>query len=242
MDYREYASDNISIENERKSFIIDSKKCEDDIVRSHLKLVLSISKKYANFHTNIISYEDIVQEGILGLYSALKAFDTNKGIRFSTFARHHILFSIKKYLRSNSHFLSVPDKKLWKIYSLKRMIDKDPTLTREDICFLMKIRAEELEDLNYILGLSEHNISDVKIEYRIQPDSNIDKNLESIIHDLPEEDGIIFSMRYDQNLSWRKIGENLGVSHEYVRKRYENILKSLRFCIKQRGKELETAI
>ena len=43
--------------------------------------------------------DDIYQAGLMGLYSAVKAFDKKLGYQFSTFAAKHIIGSIKKEIR-----------------------------------------------------------------------------------------------------------------------------------------------
>jgi RNA polymerase sigma-32 factor len=58
-------------------------KAIERLILSHLRMILSSARRFApNADPN-----DLVQEGILGLMRAIKSFDPNKGVRFSTYAR-----------------------------------------------------------------------------------------------------------------------------------------------------------
>jgi RNA polymerase sigma factor (sigma-70 family) len=59
----------------------------EELVRSNLRLVTSIAKKYQN---RGIAMEDLIQEGTLGLIHAVDKYDHRKGFRFSTYATHWI--------------------------------------------------------------------------------------------------------------------------------------------------------
>ncbi|MEN3013477.1 MAG: sigma-70 family RNA polymerase sigma factor [Endomicrobiia bacterium] len=61
-------------------------------------LVYAIASKYKN---NFIDFDDILQEGFLGLYKAWKKFDSSKGILFSTYAAYWIKKQILQYINMN---------------------------------------------------------------------------------------------------------------------------------------------
>ncbi|WHP38977.1 MAG: sigma factor [Mollicutes bacterium] len=52
------------------------------IIRCNLKLVVSICKKYSN---RGLKFEDLRQEGELGLMKAIEKFDYRRGFKFSTY-------------------------------------------------------------------------------------------------------------------------------------------------------------
>ena len=70
----------------------------DELVKSNIKLVLSITNRYNNRKE---SADDIFQVGCIGLIKALNNFDLSLGLQFSTYAVPMIAGEIKRYLRDN---------------------------------------------------------------------------------------------------------------------------------------------
>src|SRR5579862_3770687 len=56
-------------------------RARERMIEANLRLVVSIARHY---NCRGMTFEDVVQEGILGLMSAINKFDPNKGFRFST--------------------------------------------------------------------------------------------------------------------------------------------------------------
>lgn len=226
--FQEYNLPNIDEKTERASLL--TKEGENAIVCSHLKLVLSISRSYKHVKTNRVSYDDIVQEGVLGLYDALRKFDSSRGIRFATFARPYIKNSIKRYLRDNSHFLSIPKRTLWELYRLKRFISEHPESNEFDMCSYLNT---DICKINTLLALIDHcecgPIEDRSDRgFIFYESSKKNEQLNSLIFSLDKKEKSLLSMREIQGMSWREIGEELNLSHEAVRKRYIKIVDKLR--------------
>jgi RNA polymerase sigma factor (sigma-70 family) len=77
----------------------------DTLVRSNLRLVVNIAKKFAG---RGMSLGDLIEEGNLGLIKAVDYFDPERGIRFSTYAAWWIKQSIKRALLENVQPLHIP--------------------------------------------------------------------------------------------------------------------------------------
>jgi RNA polymerase sigma factor (sigma-70 family) len=77
----------------------------EQLVRSNLRLVVSIAKKYAS---RGMSLADLIEEGNLGLIKAVDYFDPGRGTRFSTYAAWWIKQSIKRALLENVQPVHVP--------------------------------------------------------------------------------------------------------------------------------------
>jgi RNA polymerase sigma factor (sigma-70 family) len=60
---------------------------EDQLVQEYLPLVKSVAGKYSKYS---IPFEDLVQEGLIGLIEAARAFDPQHGTKLSTYAYYHI--------------------------------------------------------------------------------------------------------------------------------------------------------
>jgi RNA polymerase primary sigma factor len=77
----------------------------DQLVRSNLRLVVNIAKKFGGRR---MSLGDLIEEGNLGLIRAVDYFDPARGTRFSTYAAWWIKQSIKRALLENVQPVHIP--------------------------------------------------------------------------------------------------------------------------------------
>lgn len=68
------------------------------MVLSHLRLVVSISRKYLGYG---LPHGDLIQEGNVGLMKAVKRFDPEQGVRLVSYAMHWIKAEIHEYILKN---------------------------------------------------------------------------------------------------------------------------------------------
>jgi len=71
----------------------------DALVSKNIKLVHFALNKYFRMRPSFSDYEDCFQEGCIGLIKAVKHFDENKGIKFSTYATYKIIGEIRRFKR-----------------------------------------------------------------------------------------------------------------------------------------------
>ncbi len=74
------------------------------LVLSHLRLVVSISRKYLGYG---LPHGDLIQEGNVGLMKAVKRFDPNQGVRLVSYAMHWIKAEIHEYILKNWRMVKV---------------------------------------------------------------------------------------------------------------------------------------
>ncbi len=73
--------------------------CREEFIKSNLRLVLSVIKRFNNRGENV---DDLFQVGCIGLIKAIDNFDLSQNVKFSTYAVPMIIGEIRRYLRDNN--------------------------------------------------------------------------------------------------------------------------------------------
>jgi RNA polymerase sigma-B factor len=122
---------------------------KDQIVSQFGNLVEGVARRFSGAGEPT---EDLVQEGYLGLITAIDGFDAAKGVKFSTYATHFIIGQIKHYLRDRGKIIKEP---AWLQELNQRMSRVIEALTQElgrvptsgEIATLMGTTEAAVEDL-----------------------------------------------------------------------------------------------
>ena len=93
------------------------KRAREALIKNHLGLVHLVAKKYWG-----MPYEDLVQEGCIGLLVAIERFDPERGYRFSTYANFWIRQSISRALQKNFGQIYLPSHVYYDKIRLERAI------------------------------------------------------------------------------------------------------------------------
>ena len=90
------------------------------LVLSHLRLVVSISRKYLGYG---LPHGDLIQEGNIGLMKAVKRFDPDQGVRLVSYAMHWIKAEIHEFILKNWRIVKVATTKSQRklFFNLRRM-------------------------------------------------------------------------------------------------------------------------
>jgi RNA polymerase primary sigma factor len=75
------------------------------MVEANIRLVMSIARRYT---CKSLSFDDLVQEGIIGLLEAINKFDGERGNRFSTYATYWIRQSIVRAIEKQDRMIRLP--------------------------------------------------------------------------------------------------------------------------------------
>jgi len=134
----------------------------EQLVRSNLRLVVNIAKKYAS---RGMSLGDLIEEGNLGLIRAADYFDPSYGTRFSTYAAWWIKQSIKRALLENVQPVHVPTYMValinqWRHISaeLENKLGRKPTI--EEMAEIMHMPLRKAKIVNRIVDvLGSHSES-----------------------------------------------------------------------------------
>lgn len=215
----------------------------EQLVRSNLRLVVNIAKKYGN---RGMSLGDLIEEGNLGLIRAVDYFDPHRGTRFSTYAAWWIKQSIKRSLLENVQPVHIPTYMValinqWRhaTAELETNLGRPPTL--EEMAELMQLpikKAKVVNQIVRILGSSR----DTYVNTEIDDDNTLEATLEDQNGEKPEDalvadeekakvlrlldeieprEANVLKLHYGLNgqkpLTLRQIGEELGLTRERIR-------------------------
>ena len=84
----------------------DADQAREQMIRAHLRLVVSIAKKYRRFTS--LHLLDLIQEGNLGLMHAIEKFDYRRGVKFSTYAVWWVRQSITRAIADQGRTIRIP--------------------------------------------------------------------------------------------------------------------------------------
>lgn len=186
-----------------------------------------------------VEYEELYSAGCLGLLKAVKAFDPERGVKFSTYAVPVILGEIKRLFRDGgsirvSRSLKELSMKLQRVCGeFAQREGREPTVAE-----LAELTGEDAGDISEALCASQPLISltapddgegqlDVPVE---APDEAITDllALRQIMASLPDEDRILLELRYFRGLTQSKTAKLLGMTQVQVSRREKKLLSQMR--------------
>jgi RNA polymerase sigma factor (sigma-70 family) len=96
----------------------DGQAAREALVLHNLPLVLSVAGR---FRHSELSYDDLIQEGILGLLKAADRYDPKRGTRFGTLAVWWIRQSIGRAIANTGRTIRLPVNRAWKLSQIRRI-------------------------------------------------------------------------------------------------------------------------
>jgi RNA polymerase primary sigma factor len=101
-----------------------AEEAEEMFVRSNLRLVVWMAKKYNRYPTTgpTLPLFDMIQEGNIGLMKAVQKFDWSKGVRFSSYAQYWIKLYIDRSLQNTGRTIRLPVRAEVQLTQIKRTL------------------------------------------------------------------------------------------------------------------------
>ena len=143
-----------------------------ELIQSHIRLVIAFAVKYKNYGLNL---SDLIQEGNIGLMKAAERFDTEKEVRFSTYASWWIRASIQDFVLKNWSLVRIATTSKQKslFFSLRKLKQKIHQTEHGSI------------DYNTAQGIA-HDLS-ISTADVIKMDARISQNDSSLNHKISED-------------------------------------------------------
>jgi RNA polymerase primary sigma factor len=237
------------------------KGCEeslDRLVRSNLRFVVSVAKKYQN---QGVALGDLINEGNLGLIRAAHKFDETKGIKFISYAVWWIRQAILQALAEQSRIVRVPLNRAGALHKIGRRsstllqeLGREPTI--EEIAEELELSNEEVQRT---LAISQTHLS---LDAPLTPgednrlldylpdilsagpddetyDRALSNTIQAALGTLKEREAKVLRLYYGLEegkdaMTLEEIGAMLGITRERVRQIKEKALVRLRHASRAR--------
>ena len=197
--------------------------------------------------------EDLVQQGYLGLYDAVENYDTDAEVLFLSYATYWIKQSMQRYIENSGHVVRIPVHRQEDIRKYNKAVlnfemkwNRKPT--DSELSTLLGMNVEKLDHIRKSLEmgqitsldesikgdidvtLSETIVSDADIEKQVIGSMNqqeVKRVLWDMVDTLPEDYPLLLKLRYQERLTYKVIGEKLGVTGDAIRQKEARAIKEL---------------
>jgi RNA polymerase primary sigma factor len=225
----------------------------EQLVRSNLRLVVNIAKKYVG---RGMSLGDLIEEGNLGLIKAVDYFDPDYGTRFSTYAAWWIKQSIKRALLANVQPVHIPTYMValmnqWRHTTAELQNRLGRTLDVEEMAEIMHLPLRKAKIIHHIVEIlssvkdtsGSDNADDNQVLEETLQDQNAGKPEDTLVADEertkvlgllneiePREADVLrshYGLDGRKPMTLKQIGKKVGLTRERIRQIQRSALTKL---------------
>jgi RNA polymerase primary sigma factor len=232
----------------------EGKRAKNAMIQANLRLVVSIAKRYAN---KSMSFQDLIQEGCVGLIRGAEKFDFKRGYKFSTYAHWWIRQAVTRSISDQSRTIRLPVH-LFEIISRMSKVERQMVLklgrdpTHEELAESMEMTVEKIKQIKKAslvpISLSQsvnngstedkRTVEDTLIDdYTEHPEGETGKvllkeDLENVLNTLNPRERDVLRLRYGLDdgrvKTLEEIGNVFSVTRERIRQIEAKALRKLR--------------
>jgi RNA polymerase sigma factor FliA len=211
-------------------------KKKEELILSCMPLVKRMARKYAR---NATDFDDLVQEGYLGLVEAAERFDSERGFKFSTFAMYRIRGRIVDALRKANAFGGGFGRKKGQISKeqvrLTRQFGREPKV--QEVAEALQWNRKNVEDL-MVAGFTQADENTLGVEQSTPEAIAIGTQRRKIVlemlNTLPEDKKELIEFYYWSDFSLKEIGHQLGLSKSWTWRLLAGTLDRLRIVMQNK--------
>ncbi len=225
------------------------------LILSNLRFVVKIAMEYRNYGIRLL---DLIQEGNLGLMTALQKFDPYRGYRFITYAVWWIRAYIQKYIMKNLRIVGMGTteterKLIYRLGPVKSalMLESGKQVSSEDVAEKLGVSAKDVEEMEKRLYAPDLSL-DAEIDdegrtkigdlfsapFEPQEEQVIENERKKIFHEklekakeiLNDREKLILKDRLmaEKPMTLQEIADILGISRERVRQIEKRTVEKLK--------------
>ena len=216
------------------------KKLRNEITTLNLGFVIKIvNLMQTETEKGSLEFEDLIQEGIFGLWRAIEKFDPERNITFASYARYWIFQAVKRAIAQKKNLIRIPEHIPQKKRRYHRLLTKG--VSKERISKELQVSPEILQkviEAPYVfLSLYEKNenkndgkyfLEETTPSYALSPDKlvynkELRKKITEILKTLSPKEQIVIKKRfgldektYGERHTFQEIGEELGLTRQRI--------------------------